>query len=568
MRKKILVVDDEERIRSSYSTFLSTEGYEVGTASSFDQAVQILKRRIFDLILADTDIGVGMGVDLLKAAKLLQPATPVVMLAGNPTLETALEAFRIGAFDYIIKPIGLASLLRTTQAALKFGASAQEKERSRLQYEAVFKSVKAGIIIVDNSMVITDINAAATRLFAVEREQVLARPLSRLASHCGGRFVHIVRDILEQGREQKNRFIECHCMRNPHQVIGLTVSPLLGADREPRGAVLVVRHENSLHRLANGCKDYHELEHIVGKSEAIRHVKILVRELADVQTTVLITGESGTGKGLVAEALYHLGSRLHHPLVKLNCAALSETLLESELFGHVRGAFTGAVADKIGRFELADGGTIFLDEIGEISPRMQLRLLRVIESGEFERVGDSKTIRANIRVVAATNQNLTKKVESGLFRKDLYYRLKVVEIKLPTLKERLSDLPLLIDHFLQKFNLIFSSKIGGLSTDAFDGLMSHSWPGNIRELENTLEHAFVRCRKGIITMDHLPPEFRQIARKIHSTVKIGDEKLEVARIRRALALANWNKTKAAALLGVSRRTIYRKIDQHKIVPLN
>lgn len=567
MRKTILVVDAEERIRSAYSTFLSEEGYEVATAASFDQAVPLLKGPIYDLIITDSDMGVGMGADLLKMVKLLQPTAPVVLIAGDATLEDAVESFRNGAYDYLIKPVGLAALLRVTKKALSHGAIQQEKERRSFKYETVFNSIQAGIITVDREMTITDINDAATRLFAVQRENVIARPLSRLASQCDGQFVHIVKAVLEQEKELKDRFIECPGMRNPHQVIALTASPLSGAGGLT-GALLVVRPESSLPGLKSNSQDCYELESIVGTSAAMRHVKILVRELAEVQSTVLITGESGTGKGLVAEALYRLSNRLHRSLVKVNCAALSETLLESELFGHVRGAFTGAVADKTGRFELADGGTIFLDEIGEISPLMQLRLLRVIESGEFERVGDSRTVRANIRVVAATNQDLTKKVEQGAFRKDLYYRLKVVEIKLPALRERLNDLPLLIDHFLHKFNLVFSRKINGLSTDAVDGLLSHCWPGNIRELENTLEHAFVRCRQGVITMDHLPPEFRQIARKIKPAVKMGDEKLEIARIRRALALANWNKTKAAALLGVSRRTIYRKIDQHNIVPLN
>ncbi|WP_419176078.1 sigma-54 dependent transcriptional regulator [Desulfosediminicola sp.] len=568
MRKKILVVDDEESIHLSFSVFLSEEGYEVGTASSIEDAVELLNSCIYDLLIADTGTGVETGGNLLKTAKFLQPATPVVMITDDSEIEAAAEAFRNGAFDYIIKPINLDTLLRVTKKALKHRAIEHEKERRRLNYEAVFKSVKAGIITVDRSMMITDINDAAGRLLDIRRDNAVGRHVSRLASHCGGRFVHIVKEILEQKQELNDRFIECHCMRNPRQVISLAASPLFGANGELSGSVLLVRDESSHHELKSSRKDCHDLERIVGKSEAIRQVKALVRELADVQSTVLITGESGTGKGLVAEALYRLSSQFDRPLVKVNCAALSETLLESELFGHVRGAFTGAVADRIGRFELADGGTIFLDEIGEISPRMQLRLLRVIESGEFERVGDSKTVQMNMRVVAATNQELTQKVEAGAFRKDLYYRLKVVEIKLPSLRERLNDLPLLIDHFLYKFNRLFSSKITGLSTSVLDVLRLHSWPGNIRELENTLEHAFVLCRKGIITMDHLPPGFRHIARKINSTLEIGDEKMEAACIRRALVHADWNKTKAAAILGVSRRTIYRKIEQHKIFPLN
>jgi transcriptional regulator with PAS, ATPase and Fis domain len=239
-------------------------------------------------------------------------------------------------------------------------------------------------------------------------------------------------------------------------------------------------------------------------------------------------------------------------------------LLESELFGHVRGAFTGAIRDKMGRFERAHGGTIFLDEIGDISPRMQSRLLRVIESGAFERVGESHPVQVNVRVVASTNRDLKQKVAAGEFREDLYYRLKVVEIHLPPLRVRRNDIPLLLEHFLKKFNRRFERKIGGISTDAFNVLMLHTWPGNVRELENTLEHGFVRCRQGAITVDHLPPEFEKLAQQLSPAGEVDGEQQEARRIRRALVQTAWNKSRAAELLGISRRTIYRKIDQYGI----
>jgi transcriptional regulator with PAS, ATPase and Fis domain len=269
---------------------------------------------------------------------------------------------------------------------------------------------------------------------------------------------------------------------------------------------------------------------------------------------------------LVVDALHRIGNQNKTPLVKVNCAALSETLLESELFGHVRGAFTGAISNKTGRFERANGGTIFLDEIGDISLRMQSRLLRVIETGEFDRVGDSKTIKVVIRVVTATNQNLKKKVASGDFRQDLFYRLKVVEINLPPLRERREDIPLLIEHFLERFNHSFSRKIKGVSAEAFSVLMLHSWPGNIRELGNSLEHAYVRCRQKIITTEHLPPEFLTSASKINTSAPTDRKLREAQKIKWALGETAWNKTQAAHLLGVSRRTIYRKIDEYRITP--
>ena len=564
MKAKILVVDDEESIRFTFNIFLSEDGYEVSTAAGYDEAMELIKKVEYDLIFADIVMDHKTGIDLLKAARQLQPATPVVIITGVPSIETATESLRIGALDYIIKPIRQDTLLRVTTVALKHRAIAEEKESCRLNFEAIFRSVKDGIITVDDTMSITEINQAATRICAVQREDVLEKPIARLADRCDGRCVEAMQEVLENKKPLEVRFIECHSAKNPRQVISLTASPLLGSGDEFTGALMVIRDETRLHELERSLEERREFDHLVGKSEGIRKIKILIRELADVQTTVLITGESGTGKELVVEALHRIGDKRDNPLVKVNCAALSESLLESELFGHVRGAFTGAIRDKMGRFERAHGGTIFLDEIGDVSPRMQSRLLRVIESGEFERVGESHPVQVSVRVVAATNQDLKQKVAAGEFRQDLYYRLKVVVIYLPPLRERRSDIPLLIEHFLKKFNRTFARNIGGLSTDAFNVLMLHSWPGNVRELENTLEHAFVRCRQGAITVDHLPPEFAKLAEQLSPADGPAGEQQEARRIRLALVKTAWNKSRAAELLGMSRRTIYRKIDQYSI----
>lgn len=564
MKEKILVVDDEESIRFSFNIFLSEDGYQVSTAASYSEAMELIKKAEYDLIFSDIVLDRNTGIDLLKAARHHQPTTPVVMITGVPSIETATESLRIGALDYIIKPIRQDTLLRVTAVALKHRAIAAEKESCRLNFEAIFRSVKDGIITVDGTMMITDINDAAIRICGVQREHVLDKLIPVLANRCDGRCVDAILEVLEKKKQVEVRFLECHFEDNPRQVISLTASPLLGAGKELTGAVLVIRDETRLHELERSLDEFREFDHIVGRSEPMRKIKNLIRELADVQTTVLITGESGTGKELVVEALHRIGDRLNTPLVKVNCAALSETLLESELFGHVRGAFTGAISNKMGRFERAHGGTIFLDEIGDISPRMQLRLLRVIESGEFERVGESKPVRVNIRVVAATNQDLKQKVAAGEFREDLYYRLKVVEIHLPSLRDRRNDIPLLLEHFLKKFNRTFGRDIGGISTDAFNVLMLHTWPGNVRELENTIEHAFVRCRQGVITVEHLPQEFGEVALQVNFDKGPDGEQQEAQRIRRALIKTDWNKTRAAELLGISRRTIYRKIDQYGI----
>lgn len=568
MKARILVADDEESIRFSFDVFLSEDGYEVHTAASYREAARMLRKYDYDLIYADIILDRRTGIDLLKETRQLQPTTPVVMITGAPSIETATESLRIGALDYIIKPIRQDTLLRVTTVALKHRAIAGEKESCRLNYEAILRSVKDGIITVDGIMTVTEINDAATKICGIQREHVIGRTIPVLAGRCDGRCVDLIHEVLEKKVQLDVRFIECHLVNNQRQVVSLTASPLVGSGGELTGAVVVVRDETRLQELERNLEESREFDKIIGKSDPIRKVKTLIRELADVQTTVLITGESGTGKELVVETLHRIGNRRSTPLVKVNCGALSESLLESELFGHVQGAFTGAIRDKVGRFERAHGGTIFLDEIGDISPRMQLRLLRVIETGEFERVGDSKPVKVDIRVVAATNQSLKVKVAAGNFREDLYYRLNVVAVALPALRDHRNDIPLLLEHLMAKFNRAFGRNIGGVSTEAFDIMMLHNWPGNVRELENTLEHAFVRCRNDVITVEHLPPELVAVARQLSRADIPADGPREARRIHRALVKTSWNKSRAAALLGISRRTIYRKIDQYNISPNN
>jgi transcriptional regulator with GAF, ATPase, and Fis domain len=348
--------------------------------------------------------------------------------------------------------------------------------------------------------------------------------------------------------------------------VSLKTTPLLNSKGRFSGAVLVVRDETRLHALEQDLKDRLQYHNIIGKSEKMQNIYSLLEDLADVQTTVLITGESGTGKEMVAEALHYKGERREKPLVKVNCSALSENLLESELFGHIRGAFTGAVKDKVGRFQLAHGGTIFLDEIGDISPRMQVKLLRVLQEKEFERVGESTSIKVDVRVIAATNQNLLEKVKTRKFREDLYYRLKVVEIEIPPLRERRDDIPSLVKHFRMKFNTRFNKNIISISEEVQKIFMDYSWPGNVRELEHTLEHAFILCHQDTITVHHLPLDIKSTAEKKATVVK-ETEGMEISRQRivEALDKAGWNKSKAARMLGVNVRTIYRKIKKHGIV---
>jgi len=323
-----------------------------------------------------------------------------------------------------------------------------------------------------------------------------------------------------------------------------------------------VRDVSRLVKLERASRERSRFGGMAGQSPAMLRLFDLIERLAGLPTTVLINGESGTGKELAAEALHRGGARAKGPLIKVNCSALSEHLLESELFGHVKGAFTGADRDKEGRFQAAEGGTVFLDEIGDISPAIQLKLLRFLECREFEPVGSSRTIRADVRVVAATNADLAAKVAVGQFRADLYFRLRVMVVTMPPLRERRGDIPLLTQQFLSEFGKAMHKNFTVPSLEVMDALTRHPWPGNVRELRHALEHACILCPGGAIGVEHLPPELTGCAGAPARANISGRNKTGREAMAEALALAGGNKSKAARLLGVNRRTVYRKIDEY------
>jgi two-component system response regulator HydG len=314
----------------------------------------------------------------------------------------------------------------------------------------------------------------------------------------------------------------------------------------------------------NGTFRHNGYPHIVGKSSAMQHIFHMIDNLGQVDSTVLIQGESGTGKELVAAALHYHGPRCNGPFIKVNCSALPENLLESELFGHVKGAFTGAISDRKGRFQVADGGTILLDEIGDMPRGLQVRLLRVLQEKEFERVGDTKTIKVDVRVIAATNRRLHNLVQKGIFREDLFYRLNVVCIDIPPLRERAGDIPILIDHFKDKLNAKLNRNIQGLDPQVVEAMLRYPWPGNIRELENIIERTFILAKEPIITFNDLPQEIvgKSLACNKKGTIKA---KLEPKNLLAILEETGWNKSRAARRLGVNRTTIWRKIKQFNLV---
>ncbi|MBR1871538.1 MAG: sigma-54-dependent Fis family transcriptional regulator [Kiritimatiellae bacterium] len=328
-------------------------------------------------------------------------------------------------------------------------------------------------------------------------------------------------------------------------------------------AIAQILLEKEVHELRSQVNEKYGMENITGESPAMKNVFALVRQAAPTEATILIEGPSGTGKELVAHAIHNLSARAKGPFVAVECAALTGSLLESELFGHEKGAFTDAFQRRIGRFEAANHGTIFLDEISEISPATQVKLLRVLETRTFERVGGTETIKTDIRIVAACNKPLAKLVAEGKFREDLYYRLNVVDIRLPALRERTGDIPLIAMRYLREFSKANGSKVQGIAPEAMKILESYSWPGNVRELRNTIEKMVVLARNPELGVDDVPEQIRYHLKELAVDTGGGTlEALEKRRIAQAIAQAGGNRTKAAERLGISRRTLYRKIEEY------
>lgn len=569
MKSQVLIVDDEKSIRVGFKALLSEEGYDVITAIDYDSAVKVISKTEPDLIIADIILGGHTGIDLLYEVKKRGLRCPIIIITGEPNVDTSAEAVRLGAFDYIPKPIRKETLLRRSRHALSLKKLLDKKEKLelsnekyRIDIEAIFRSLKDAVITVNNNLDVIKANEAIKTICRISPGEIMGKNFEQVPTSCNKACINVLKNTLKTKKTIKELRIECRHPDHARQVVLLTSSSLLYRNNNPRGAVLVIRDITRVTDLESQLKEMHSFHSIVGKSKKMQEIYTLIDDLSDIDSTILITGETGTGKELVADAIHNNGIRKEKPFVKVNCSALSENLLESELFGHVKGAFTGAVKNKQGRFQMADGGTIFLDEIGEISPLIQLKLLRFLQEKEFECVGDSKPRKVDVRIIAATNCNIKDKMKKGEFREDLYYRINVVDILIPPLRERREDIPLLADHFFNLFALRFRKKISGMSSEVMNVLMNYSWPGNIRELEHTIEHAFVLCKGSTIILDNIPWEIQKLSmnRPVPENQSINKKEILLA-----LNKADWNKSKAARLLGIGRRSLYRKIDKYKII---
>ncbi len=442
----------------------------------------------------------------------------------------------------------------------------QKTAEHRSHLEAIFRSVKDAIITVAPDKRVLNANASAKAICGIDINKSIDGLFNECMTQCNRSCTQALEQTLKRKKTIREFRVACGVRHNRRQTVSVSSTPLLDRQGGFMGAVLVMRDVTRLVNLELEMRERHHQRNIIGQSKKMQEVLKLVEGLADLETTVLISGESGTGKELIARALHLGGQRRAKPFVSVNCSALAENLLESELFGHVKGAFTGAVQDKMGRFQCADGGTILLDEISDIPPLIQLKLLRVIQEKTFERVGEANSRKVDVRIVACTNKDLKQQVLRGKFREDLYYRLKVIQIDLPPLRQRIEDVPLLTQYFCQLFNRRFNRTIEDITDDAMDLLTSYHWPGNVRELEHIIERAFVLCHGRIIAAAHLPSEIRQLPLPDQIIAEGSIPRNQTARqILNALNNSLWNKSKAAGLLGISRQTLYRKIKEYDLI---
>ena len=461
--QQVLIVDDEANIRKVLSAQIKAAGYQVVEATNGIEALGIITRGEIDAVISDLRMPQLDGLGLLKRVQEIEIAPPVIVITAHGSMSTAIEAMKLGAFDFITKPFDKTELLNALRKATSTHAHAIESQSGSLDFE--------------------------------------------------GRF------------------------------------------------------------------------DIIGTSSSMQSVYKIIEKAADTPSTVLITGESGTGKELIATALHHQSQRADEPLIRVNCAAIPSDLIESEFFGYEQGAFTGAVSSKPGRFELADGGTLFLDEIAEIPPEVQVKLLRALQESEFERIGGVKTIKVDVRVIAATNRNLLEDIDEGRFREDLYYRLNVVPIELPPLRERREDIPLLVKAFIEKYNRRLGKDLTGASAEAIQALMTYQWPGNIRELENVIERGLLFAESTALTMDDLNEQIKRSPvqlgdappltsaveitedvgqRSMKDIVRSATDHLERGLITKALEETNGNVTRAAHLLQISRKGLQNKMKELRL----
>jgi two-component system response regulator HydG len=617
---KILLIDDEAGIRKLLSISLRGEGYDVITAKNGKRGIELFEQEAPSIVLTDIKMPGTDGIGVLKRIKEINPETEVIVITGDGDMKLAVKSLQLDASDFITKPISeeaLSVALKRAEEKLKIKKRLKnytynlekavkektgELEKSYKEMESLCditrkisekKSLgEAFDFIIDQTKNILSFEEIAPLIFNKEKKGFVK--------------VNGYKDLNVEDREGLVSAIAL--MRHPMNIDelsakgypwlksfdgyeSLSLVPIIKED-EVVGVVILLASDHIvfsgkdlrffylmlsqvagiIRRIALNNEKMKELENkvkmfsgyggIVGRDHKMRQLYKLILDIAPTDATVMIQGESGSGKELVARAVHLHSYRKDKPFVVVNCSAYPQTLLESELFGHEKGAFTGATHLKLGRFELADKGTLFLDEIGEIPLMSQVKLLRFLQFQKFERSGGIETIEVDIRIIAATNKDLKKEVENGNFREDLYYRLNVIPINVPPLRVRRNDISLLVEHFLKRLNLRGNKKVKGISSEAMDTLMRYNWPGNVRELENIIEHAFILTKNEFINGQSLPFDIYSIVNKEQKISSFQDnEKKFLARV---LEEYKWNKLQVAKKLNISRSTLYAKLKKYNI----
>jgi PAS domain S-box-containing protein len=458
-------------------------------------------------------------------------------------------------------------VFRDTKEMLSLAEEIQQKtfelidQKNRL--DAIFNSNIEGTFTIDNEWNVTSFNTSAEKITGYKKSEAIGKKCWDIFNSSLCRNGCHMEQTMQKGKPMIGNELEIIQKNGGKVPIRVNSNILINNKNENIGAVETFIDISEIRNLSEHLSEVYKYENIVGRNKEINQIINVLESVSQTESSVLITGESGTGKELAARAIHINSARKSGPFIAINCSAFVESLIESELFGHEKGAFTGAIKTKIGKFELAKGGTLFLDEIGDLSLVVQTKFLRVLESREFERVGGNKTIKVEARIIAATNKNLAAEIETGKFREDLFYRINVINIHLPPLRDRMDDLPLIVNHFIELFNKKFNKEIRQFSSQAFDILMDYKWPGNIRELENVIEHCFVLCNEKTIQIECLPKRLRENKKKISasaiSNTKNGFKDVERELIISVLNKYNGNRTKAANELNINPSTLWRKI---------
>ncbi len=458
-------------------------------------------------------------------------------------------------------------VFRDTKEMLSLAEEIQQKtfelidQKNKL--DAIFNSNIEGTFTIDNDWNVTSFNASAEKITGYKKNEAIGKKCWDIFNSTLCRNGCHMEQTMQKGKPMIGNELEIIHKEGRKIPIRVNSGILINNKNENIGAVETFIDISELKNLSAHLSEFFKYENIVGRNKEIKQIISVLESVSQTDTSVLITGESGTGKELAARAIHLNSSRKTGPFIAVNSSAFAESLIESELFGHEKGAFTGAIKTKIGKFELAQGGTLFLDEIGDLSNAVQTKFLRVLETRKFERVGGNKTIKLDARIITATNKNLSEEINDGRFREDLFYRINVINIHLPPLRERMDDFPLLVNHFIEKFNAKFNKNIKQFSSSAYDLIIDYNYPGNIRELENVIEHCFVLCSGEIIQVECLPKRLREQKKEIvnvnQTNIQNGFKNAERDFIISVLEKNNRNRTKAASELNINPSTLWRKM---------